>query len=59
MPLLVRPFVHFGRTVVGQHAWLDGVPGLVFAGMQSLWYPMMIDLFILEAKLAKKVDENG
>jgi glycosyltransferase involved in cell wall biosynthesis len=59
MPLLVRPFVHFGRTVVGQHAWLDGVPGLVFAGMQSLWYPMMIDLFILEAKLAKKLEEHG
>jgi len=59
MPLMVRPFVHFGRTVVAQHAWLDGVPGLVFAGMQSLWYPMMIDLFILEAKLAKKVEENG
>ena len=59
MPLMVRPFVHFGRTVVAQHAWLDGVPGLLFAGMQSLWYPMMIDLFILEAKLAKKVDENG
>lgn len=59
MPLVVRPFVHFGRTVVAQQAWRDGVPGLVFAGMQSLWYPMMIDLFILEARLGKKGDEDG
>jgi glycosyltransferase involved in cell wall biosynthesis len=57
MPLMVRPFVHFGRTVVAQHAWRDGVPGLVFAGMQSLWYPMMIDLFILEARLTGEDDE--
>jgi glycosyltransferase involved in cell wall biosynthesis len=57
LPLVVRPFVHFGRTVVAQHAWRDGVPGLLFAGMQSLWYPLMIDLFILEAKLAKKTSE--
>lgn len=55
LPLLVRPFVHFGRTVVGQSAWLDGLPGLMYAGMQSLWYPMMIDLFILEARWRAKI----
>lgn len=58
MPLVVRPFVHFSRTVVAQHAWRDGVPGLVFAGMQSLWYPMMIDLFILEARLTDKGEDD-
>ncbi len=55
LPLFVRPFVHFGRTVVGQSAWLDGLPGLMYAGMQSLWYPMMIDLFILEARWRAKL----
>jgi glycosyltransferase involved in cell wall biosynthesis len=50
MPLFVRPFVHFTRTVVGQSAWRDGIPGLLYAGMQSLWYPLMIDLFIYEGR---------
>jgi glycosyltransferase involved in cell wall biosynthesis len=48
LPLFVRPFLHFGRTVVLHGAWRDGLPGLMYAGMQSLWYPMMIDLFIIE-----------
>jgi glycosyltransferase involved in cell wall biosynthesis len=48
LPLFVRPLLHFGRTVVLHSAWRDGVPGLLYAGMQSLWYPMMIDLFIVE-----------
>lgn len=62
MPLFVRPFVHFGRTVVAQSAWRDGIPGLFFAGMQSLWYPLMIDLFIYETrwhdKLAREEHER-
>lgn len=50
MPLVVRPFVHFGRTVGLQSAWRDGLPGLMYATMQSFWYPMLIDLLILEMK---------
>ncbi len=48
MPLLVRPFLHVARTVVLHSAWRDGLPGLMYAGMQSFWYPMMTDLFIIE-----------
>lgn len=62
MPLFLRPFVHFGRTVMAQSAWRDGIPGLFYAGMQSLWYPLMIDLFIYEgrwqAKLAREEHER-
>lgn len=54
LPLFVRPFVHFGRTVVLQSAWRDGVAGLMYAGMQSLWYPLMIDIFIYEARRAAR-----
>ncbi len=54
LPLFIRPFIHFGRTVVLQSAWRDGVAGLMFAGMQSLWYPLMIDLFIYEARRANR-----
>jgi glycosyltransferase involved in cell wall biosynthesis len=55
LPLFVRPFVHFGRTVIAQSAWRDGLPGLMYAGMQSLWYPLMIDLFIYEARWQAKL----
>lgn len=58
MPLFLRPFVHFGRTVVAQSAWRDGLPGLMYAGMQSLWYPLMIDLFIYEARWQAKLDRE-
>jgi len=54
LPLFVRPFVHYGRTLVWQSAWRDGVPGVMYAGMQSLWYPMMIDLFIFEEQRRPK-----
>lgn len=54
LPLFVRPFANFGRAVVAQSAWRDGIPGLMFAGMQALWYPMMIDLFIYEAQRANQ-----
>jgi glycosyltransferase involved in cell wall biosynthesis len=54
LPLLVRPFLQLGRTVVLHGAWRDGVPGLLYAGMQSFWYPMMIDVFILEEKWRRR-----
>lgn len=58
MPLLMRPFIHFGRTLVLHSAWRDGLPGVMYAGMQSFWYPMLIDLLIIEERrrraLAKK-----
>ena len=54
MPLLVRPFIHLGRTVVLQSAWRDGVPGLLYAGMQSFWYPMVIDLLVIEERLRRR-----
>jgi glycosyltransferase involved in cell wall biosynthesis len=50
LPLFVRPFMQFGRTLVIQSAWRDGLPGLMFAAMQSLWYPMVIDLLIHEQR---------
>jgi glycosyltransferase involved in cell wall biosynthesis len=54
LPLFVRPFVRFGKTMVLHSAWRDGIPGIMLAAMQSLWYPMMIDLFIHEAKRLRK-----
>jgi glycosyltransferase involved in cell wall biosynthesis len=59
LPLFVRPFLHFGRSVVLLGAWRDGLPGMMYAGMQSLWYPMMIDLFIVEEKQRRREHDEG
>lgn len=59
LPLFVRPFLHFGRSVVLLGAWRDGLPGLMYASMQSLWYPMMIDLFIVEEKRRRRLQGGG
>gem|GEM_PF-332747 len=53
LPLFIRPFFQFGRALVWQSGWKDGLAGLMFAGMQSLWYPMIIDLLIFEARLRR------
>lgn len=50
LPLFVRPWLNFGRCILIHRAWRDGVPGLMLAAMQSLWYPMLIDLLIYEAR---------
>ena len=54
LPLFVRPWVHFARTVVWQSGWRDGIPGILYAGMQSLWYPMVIDILIYEKRKASR-----
>lgn len=59
LPLFVRPFLHFGRSVVLLGAWRDGLPGLMYASMQSLWYPMMIDLFIVEERRRRRLQGGG
>ncbi|MCA9707150.1 MAG: glycosyltransferase family 2 protein [Myxococcales bacterium] len=59
LPLFVRPLLHFGRTLVLHSAWRDGLPGVMYAGMQSLWYPMVIDLFIVEERWRRRQAERG
>jgi glycosyltransferase involved in cell wall biosynthesis len=59
LPLFVRPFLHFGRSMVLLGAWRDGLPGMMYAGMQSLWYPMMIDLFIVEERKRRREHGEG
>lgn len=53
LPLFVRPFANSLRAVVVQGAWRDGLAGLMFAAMHTLWYPTLIDLLIYEEKLRR------
>lgn len=54
MPLFIRPWVHWLRSVFVQAAWKDGCVGLAYASMHSLWYHSMIDAFIYEEKLRRR-----
>ncbi len=53
LPLFLRPWLHYTRTVALKGAWRDGLPGLFHAGMHTLWYPLLIDLLIYEEKLRR------
>lgn len=55
IPLFARPLLFHGRAVL-KGAWRDGLPGLLYAGMHALWYPMVIDLLIYEAKREAKLE---
>lgn len=57
LPLGVRPFAYFMRTLVWQGGWRDGIPGLLYTAMQSLWYPLLIDLFIYEQRRTARTGE--
>ncbi|MBL8941642.1 MAG: glycosyltransferase family 2 protein [Myxococcales bacterium] len=50
LPLGMRPFAHFARTLLWQGAYKDGAAGTVYAVLQSLWYPMMIDMMIVHRR---------
>lgn len=54
LPLGVRPLAHFARTLLWQRAYKDGAAGTVYALMQSLWYPMMIDMMIVGQRYSSR-----
>lgn len=58
MPLFVRPFAHWARSAIVLGGFRDGLPGLMFAGMQSFWYPMLIDLLIYEQKVKREQQQE-
>ena len=58
IPIFVRPFAFHARALA-QGAWLDGLPGALYAGMHALWYPMLIDLLIYEELQRRRADPGA
>jgi glycosyltransferase involved in cell wall biosynthesis len=50
LPPLVRPFAYFGYRYVVRGGFLDGRAGLTYHVMQGLWFPLLIDLKVLESE---------
>jgi glycosyltransferase involved in cell wall biosynthesis len=53
-PLYVRPFALFFCRYVLQRGFLDGPQGLVFHLGMALWFPLLVDLALGEARAARR-----
>lgn len=48
LPPLVRPFLYFIYRYIFRLGFLDGKPAFTYHFLQSLWFPMLIDIFYIE-----------
>jgi len=55
LPLLLRPFLYFFVRYVVRLGFLDGAAGFVYCFLHAFWYPMVIDLLILERRFKELV----
>lgn len=53
MPLFVRPVLLFGYRYFVRLGCLDGMEGMIFWFLQSLWFPFLIDAKLFEARRRK------
>ncbi|HEV2493912.1 MAG TPA: glycosyltransferase family 2 protein [Terriglobia bacterium] len=53
LPLLIRPFLFFGRNYFLRAGFLDGRPGFIYHVLWSFWVRFMIDVEIIERRLAR------
>ena len=57
LPPLVRPFAYFFYRYVLKGGFLDGMPGLSFHFLHALWYPMLIDIKLIELRMKSRCVE--
>jgi glycosyltransferase involved in cell wall biosynthesis len=50
LPLFVRPFLYFAYRYFLRGGLLEGRPALVYHFLQALWFPFLIDCYILEMR---------
>lgn len=59
LPIFVRPFLYFFYRFFLRLGFLDGKTGFVFHFMHGLWYRLLVDAKIFEARLAQKSIGNS
>ncbi|HKS96781.1 MAG TPA: glycosyltransferase family 2 protein [Terriglobia bacterium] len=59
LPLLVRPFLFFGRNYFLRGGFLDGRPGFIYHVLWSFWVRFMIDVEIIERRLAGRSSDSS
>jgi glycosyltransferase involved in cell wall biosynthesis len=57
LPLFVRPFGYFAYRYLAQAGFADGAPGLIWNGLQGLWYRFLVDSVIYEVE--QRARETG
>lgn len=53
MPVVIRPWLLFTYRYVIRRGFLDGREGLLFFTLQTLWFRMLVDGFLLEENSAQ------
>jgi hypothetical protein len=54
LPPIMRPAAYLTYKMVLGQGWRDGVSGSMFHILHGFWYPLLIDLFELEAELEEE-----
>jgi len=57
LPPLVRPFVYFFYRYVLKGGFLDGMAGFSFHFLHALWFPMLIDIKLIELRMKSRCVE--
>lgn len=50
LPLVVRPFCRFLYRYILRLGFLDGLPGFAYCFLQGFWYPLLVDLKLIELR---------
>jgi glycosyltransferase involved in cell wall biosynthesis len=58
-PLFLRAFAYWGFRYFLRLGFLDGVPGLIFHFNQGLWYRLLVDAKIFEARIKPVSASDG
>lgn len=53
IPLLLRPFLLFLHNYALKGGFLDGNPGFIYHVLWSFWFPFLVDVKILERRMAE------
>lgn len=58
-PLFFRPILYFLYRYIFRLGFLDGKEGLVFHFLQGCWYRFLVDAFMLETRLTKRLSKTS
>lgn len=59
LPPFARPWLYFVHRYLLRGGFLDGKAAFVFHFLQALWFPLLVDAFCLQARLAARRTGDG
>lgn len=59
LPPLVRPFLYFLYRYIIRLGFLDGLPGFAYCFLHGFWYPLLVDLKLMELRQNRGHPQRG